>query len=92
MAMWRFLAGEVYSVEANDIAKAREIMKAFFDGEWDEVAVTSDDINRVEYEGTDTRYIGEAEPGKMPYYYTYEDYGDTGPDEPYWVTPGTPFK
>lgn len=73
MARWRFLTGEIYSVEANDIAQATEIIKAFFDGEWDEYSVTSDDINRVEYEGTDLRYIGEVEAGKMPYYYTYED-------------------
>ena len=59
MAIYKFISGEIYSVEANDIVHARRIMDAFFNGEWDEVDVTSDDINRVEYDDVDTRYLEE---------------------------------
>ncbi len=73
MGIYRFISGEIYSVEANDLVHAQRIIAAFFDGEWDEVTVTSDDINGVQYDDVDTRYLGESEPGKMYNYYTYEE-------------------
>jgi hypothetical protein len=73
MPVYKFMTGEVYSVDANDSVQAERIIKAFFDGEWDEVIVTSDDINGVQYEHAGTMLLGEAEPGKMYNYYIYEE-------------------
>lgn len=76
MTIYKFMTGEVYSVEANDSVQAERIIKAFFDGEWDEVVVTSDDINGVQYEHAGTMLLGESnvtDAGKMYNYYIYEE-------------------
>jgi hypothetical protein len=59
MAIYRFISGEIYSVEANDVVHAKRIMDAFLNGDWDGETVTDDDINRVEYDDADTRYLEE---------------------------------
>ena len=76
MAIYKFMTGEVYSVEANDAVQAQRIIDAFFDGEWDEVDVTSSDINGVQYEYSGTKLMGESnvtDAGKMYNYYIYEE-------------------
>jgi hypothetical protein len=73
MPEYQFISGERFSVMANDAEHAREILNAFFNGDWDNNYVTDDDINAVNYIGADTRYISEVEPGKMYNYYTYEE-------------------
>jgi hypothetical protein len=73
MPEYRFITGEVYSVMANDAAHAREVLNAFFNGDWDGSYVTDEDIEAVNYAGADTRYIDEVEAGKMYNYYTYEE-------------------
>lgn len=93
MSEYIFLTGEVFQVAAKDEAHAKRIIDAYFSTEWETYAdVSEEDINNVVYVGADTRYIGQVDAGRMPYYSIYEDYGDTGPDEPFWVTPGTPFQ
>lgn len=73
MPVYNFMTGEVYSVEAKNAVQAQRIIDAFFQGEWDEVDVTSDDINGVQYEYSGTKLMGESEPGKMYNYYVYEE-------------------
>lgn len=74
MSEYIFLSGEVFQVAAKDESHAKQIMDAYFSAEWEEnPEVTDEDINNVVYMGADTRYIGEVEAGKMPYWYTYEN-------------------
>lgn len=74
MSEYIFLTGEVFQVAAKDEAHAKRIIDAYFSTEWEDCPdVSEEDINNVVYIGADTRYIGEIDAGKMPYYYTLDE-------------------
>lgn len=55
MPEYTFITGEKFSVLANDAEHARQIINAFFDGEWeDNPYVEEEDIETVNYIEADT--------------------------------------
>lgn len=60
MPEYRFITGEVFSVMANDAEHARQIINAFFNGEWeDDPYVEDEDIEAVNYVEADTILLND---------------------------------
>jgi hypothetical protein len=74
MPEYIFMTGEKFSVYANDEHHAKQVIDAYFDGEWEnDPYVEEEDIETVQYVGADTILLKQGEPGKMKHYYTYEE-------------------